>query len=84
MRLLAGIVLALVFTSHFALAKQNCRKADVDRSSGSCTVPDPALTPGEMDESLACVSNADRPRHVTEAEKNHSRRVRIAGKHRKV
>jgi hypothetical protein len=70
MRLLAGIVVALVFTSHFALAKQNCRKADVDRSSGSCTVPDPALTPGEMDESLACVSNADRPRHVTEAEKN--------------
>jgi hypothetical protein len=34
-------------------------------------VPDPALTPqGEMDPSLACVSNRDRPRGVTDAEKN--------------
>jgi hypothetical protein len=35
---------------------------------GFCTVPDPVLTPGEMDSSLACVSNRDRPRSVTNAE----------------
>ncbi len=70
MRLTLGIFLALAFTTHSASAAQHCRKADVDRSSGYCTVPDPALTPGEMDDSLACVSNIDRPRHVTEAEKN--------------
>jgi hypothetical protein len=69
MRLLARIVLNLAFTTNSAFAKQHCRKADVDRSSGFCTVPDAALTPGEMDESLACVSNIDRPRKVTEAEK---------------
>ena len=33
-------------------------------------MPDPALTPGEMDASLACVSNADRPRSVTNSEKD--------------
>jgi len=33
-------------------------------------VPDPKLTPGEMDASLACISNADRQRSVTNAEKN--------------
>ena len=33
-------------------------------------MPDPALTPGELDPTLACVSNADRPRSVTNAEKN--------------
>jgi hypothetical protein len=49
---------------------QHCRKIDIDKSSGRCTVPDPALTPGEMDASLACVSNADRPRSVTNAEKD--------------
>jgi hypothetical protein len=70
MRLLLGTVLAVVLTTHLALAMQHCSKADVDRSTGFCTVPDPALTPGEMDASLACVSNVDRPRHVTEAEKN--------------
>ena len=70
MRLLVGIVLALILTTHLASAEQHCRKADIDRSSGFCTVPDPALTPGEMDASLACVSNVDRPRRVTEAEKN--------------
>ena len=32
-------------------------------------MPDPALTPGEMDPSLVCVSNVERPRNVTEAEK---------------
>ena len=35
-----------------------------------CTVPDSALTPGEMDPSLVCVSNADRPRSVTNSEKD--------------
>jgi hypothetical protein len=49
---------------------QHCRKIDIDKSSGFCTVPDPALTPGEMDPSLACVSNADRPRNVSNSEKN--------------
>jgi hypothetical protein len=49
---------------------QHCRKIDIDKSSGFCTVPDPALTPGKMDASLACVSNNDRPRAVTDSEKN--------------
>jgi hypothetical protein len=49
---------------------QQCSKADVDPSTGFCTVPDPALTPGEMNGSLVCVSNQDRPREVTLAEKN--------------
>lgn len=60
---------ALVLLVGMASA-QHCRKIDIDKSSGSCTVPDPALTPGEMDASLACVSNADRPRSVTTSEKN--------------
>jgi len=49
---------------------QHCRQIDIDKSSGFCTVPDPALTPGKMDASLACVSNNDRPRSVTDSEKN--------------
>jgi hypothetical protein len=49
---------------------QHCRKIDIDKSSGSCTVPDSALTPGELNPTLACVSNADRPRNVSNAEKN--------------
>jgi hypothetical protein len=49
---------------------QHCRRIDIDKSSGFCTVPDPKLTPGAMDASLACVSNTDRPRGVTNAEKN--------------
>src|ERR1019366_2319915 len=69
MRLHVGVVLAVVLATHLASAAQHCRKADVDRSSGLCTVPEPALSPGEMDASLACVSNVDRPRRVTEAEK---------------
>jgi hypothetical protein len=36
---------------------QHCRKIDINKSSGFCTVPDPTLTPGKMDASLACVSN---------------------------
>lgn len=42
----------------------------MDRSSGFCTVPDHALTPGEMDTSKVCVSNVERPRDVMTAEKN--------------
>ena len=49
---------------------QHCRRINIDKSSGSCTVPDPSLTPGEMDPSLACVSNAARPRAVTSSEKD--------------
>lgn len=49
------MVLALMFVTSLASA-QHCRKADIDKSSGYCTVPDPALTPGEMDASLACSS----------------------------
>jgi hypothetical protein len=49
---------------------QHCRKIDIDRSSGFCTVPDPKLTPGEMDASLACVSNTNRPRNVSDSEKD--------------
>lgn len=47
--------LSLVLLVGMASA-QHCRKMDIDKSSGFCTVPDPALTPGEMDPSLACVS----------------------------
>jgi len=54
----------------FAQQLQHCKKTDIDKSSGFCTVPDPALTPGEMDASLACVTNTDRPRKITTAEKN--------------
>src|ERR1700733_4693253 len=64
MRLLSLILLAGMASA------QHCRKIDIDKSSGFCTVPDPSLTPGEMDPSLACVSNADRPRAVTTSEKN--------------
>jgi hypothetical protein len=63
------IALTLLLAAHFASA-QHCRKIDIDKSSGFCTVPDPKLTPGEMNASLACVSNTERPRSVTNAEKN--------------
>lgn len=69
MRIGISIYLTVVLAAVTASAKQHCSKINIDRSSGFCTVPDPALTPGEMDESLACVSNENRPRHVTEAEK---------------
>jgi len=59
----------IAISTLFASA-QHCRKVDIDKSSGFCTTPDHALTPGEMDPSLACVTNSDRPRAVTEAEKN--------------
>ena len=61
-----ALVLLLAGLAH----AQHCAKINVDRSSGFCTVPDPALTPGEMDPAKACVSNVERPRDVTEAEKD--------------
>jgi hypothetical protein len=65
------VLIAVTFLLAASLASaQHCRKIDIDKSSGSCTVPDPKLTPGAMDASLACVSNTDRPRSVTNAEKN--------------
>jgi hypothetical protein len=62
--------LSLVLLLVSMASGQHCRKIDIDKSSGFCTVPDPALTPGKMDPSLACVSNNDRPRKVTNSEKN--------------
>ena len=63
------IVFGFMFAATLTFAQQHCPKIEIDKSSGSCTVPDPALTPGEMDASLPCVSNADRPRSVTKSEK---------------
>jgi hypothetical protein len=62
------LVIALLFSATLSVA-QHCRKVDIDASSGFCTVPDEALTPGEMDSSLVCVSNRDRPRSVSTSEK---------------
>ena len=65
------VLIAVTFLLAGTIASaQHCRKIDIDKSSGFCTVPDPKLTPGEMDASLACVSNNERPRNVTTAEKN--------------
>jgi hypothetical protein len=65
------VLIAVTFLLAASLASaQHCRKIDIDKSSGFCTVPDSALTPGEMDPSLACVSNADRPRSVTNSGKD--------------
>jgi len=64
-----ALVLVFISVSSFSAAR-HCRKVDIDKSSGFCTVPDPALTPGEMDPSLACVSNNDRTRAVSDSEKN--------------
>jgi hypothetical protein len=69
MRLSLALLLSFLVLTGLASA-QHCRKVDVDKSSGFCTVPDAILTPGEMDPTLACVSNRDRPRAVTDAEKN--------------
>jgi hypothetical protein len=38
---------------------QHCRNIDINKTSGFCTVPDPKLTPGEMDPTQACVSNTE-------------------------
>jgi hypothetical protein len=67
--LLALSFLAFFIPSLHAQA-QHCRKVDIDKSSWFCTVPDQSLTPGEMDASLACVTNKDRPRKITTSEKN--------------
>ena len=64
MRVLITVLLASLASA------QHCRKIDIDRSSGYCTVPDLALTPGDMDASVACVSNRERPRNISESEKD--------------
>jgi hypothetical protein len=66
-RMLGALIAALLTTLASA---QHCTEINVDRSSGFCTVPDHALTPSEMDASKVCVSNVERPRDVTMAEKN--------------
>lgn len=63
------LIAIFVLAGGRAWAKQHCSKTNIDKSSGYCTVPDAKLTPGEMDASLACVSNEERPRDVTDAEK---------------
>lgn len=63
------VVFTVVLLTASVTSAQHCPKIDIDRSSGYCVVPDPALTPGEMDAALACVSNNDRPRNVTTSEK---------------
>lgn len=70
MRSRAILTLSFFCLTSLAFAKQHCRKVDIDSSTGLCTVPDHKLTPGLMDSSLVCESNADRPRNVTTAEKN--------------
>ena len=46
------VPIAVTFLLAASLASaQHCRKIDIEKSSGSCTVPDPNLTPGEMDAS---------------------------------
>jgi len=67
----SSILMGMIWICTTAVASaQHCRKVDIDKSTGFCTVPDSALSPGEMDASLACVSNRDRPRSVTDSEKN--------------
>jgi hypothetical protein len=61
------IVLALMFLTSLASA-QHCRKVDIDKSTGYCTVPDPSITPGEMDASLAC-STHGRLHQVSDSDK---------------
>ncbi|MGB9029831.1 MAG: hypothetical protein WCC27_06895, partial [Acidobacteriaceae bacterium] len=69
MRSTATLFLILMLAGGSASAKQHCSAKNIDKSSGYCTVPDSALTPGEMNASLVCVSNEERPRDVTDAEK---------------
>src|SRR6266566_1622881 len=63
------MLIALTFGVTSLASAQHCRKIDIDHSTGFCTLPDPTLTPGEMDPSLACVSNRARPRNVSDSEK---------------
>jgi hypothetical protein len=63
------MVLALMFVTSLATA-QHCRKGDIDKSTGYCTVPDPELTPGEMDASLACSPSHGHLRQVSDSEQD--------------
>src|SRR5580658_6530073 len=63
------MMLALMFATSLASA-QHCRKVDVDKSSGYCTVPDPSLTAGEMDASLACSPSRGHLHQVSDSEKD--------------
>lgn len=63
------VVAALMLVASLASA-QHCRKADIDKSTGYCTVPDPSLTPGEMDASLACSPSHGHLRQVSDSEKD--------------
>src|SRR5271170_2432450 len=67
--LMALMALMLMLTASLASA-QHCRKADIDKSTGYCTVPDPELTPGEMDASLACSPSRGHLRQVNDSEKD--------------
>lgn len=68
MRFASSVFLSVCFLVGWASA-QHCDAADIDPSSGFCTVPDATLTPGLMDGALVCESNQDRPRNVKESEK---------------
>jgi len=71
------LLLVLVSLSSFSAA-QHCRKVDTDKSSGYCTVPDPTLTPGEMDASLACVERESSTRGQRFREEPDSGSIRLA------
>jgi hypothetical protein len=60
--------MALTLTS--LASAEHCRKADIDKSTGYCTVPDPAITPGEMDASLACSPSHGHMRQVSDSEQD--------------
>jgi hypothetical protein len=62
-------ILILTFATGLASA-EHCRKADIDKTSGYCTVPDPAITPGEMDASRACSTSRGNLRQVSDSEKD--------------
>jgi hypothetical protein len=69
-RVIAVLSCLLLFLLVSFASAQHCSKADEDPTTGLCTVPDPKLTPGEMNASVVCVSNQDRPRQVSMKEKN--------------
>jgi hypothetical protein len=49
------LIVAVTFIFFAGLGSaQHCQKINIDKSSGFCTVPDPAPTPGMMDASLVC------------------------------
>jgi hypothetical protein len=67
--ILMVVTCLLLFLLVGIASAQHCSNADIDPSTGFCTVPDPRLTPGLMDGSLVCESNKDRPRKVSKKEK---------------